>query len=44
MHAVLVKEIGEDPELTEKQCRKEIVAGYADAAGQKRGQGEATSR
>jgi len=40
MHAALVKEIGEDPELTDKRCRKQIAAGYSDAAGKKRGKGK----
>jgi arylsulfatase A-like enzyme len=28
-HAMLVKEIGEDPEETEKRCRADYAAGYS---------------
>lgn len=28
MHALLVKELGEDPEVTEQHCRAEIAVGY----------------
>lgn len=28
LHALLVKELGEDPENTERRCRKEIAIGY----------------
>lgn len=30
LHAALVKEIGEDPEATEKRCRADIAKGYGD--------------
>ena len=32
MHAALVKEVGEDPEVTEKRCREELAKGYPGAA------------
>ncbi len=28
LHAALVKEVGEDPEVTEKRCREDIAKGY----------------
>ena len=31
LHAALVKELGEDPEATEKRCREELAKGYGDA-------------
>jgi choline-sulfatase len=31
LHAALVKEVGEDPELTEKRCRADIAKGYGEA-------------
>jgi len=30
LHAALVKELGEDPEVTEKRCRADIAKGYGD--------------
>jgi arylsulfatase A-like enzyme len=40
MHGAPVKEIGEDPVLTEKRCRDETAKGYPDAGDAKRGKGE----
>ncbi|MGB2822901.1 MAG: sulfatase-like hydrolase/transferase [Phycisphaerae bacterium] len=46
MHAALVKEIGEDPETTERRCREEYARGYGrkDAAagggGKRKGRGQ----
>ena len=40
MHAALVKEIGEDPEVTEQRCRTEMAKGYPDAGDGKRGKGK----
>jgi arylsulfatase A-like enzyme len=31
MHAQLIKELGEDPEDTERRCRAECEKGYANA-------------
>jgi arylsulfatase A-like enzyme len=31
MHAALVKELGEDPEVTEQRCRADGAKGYPDA-------------
>jgi len=31
LHTAMVKEIGEDPELTEKRCRADIAKGYGNA-------------
>jgi choline-sulfatase len=31
LHAALTKELGEDPEATEKRCREELAKGYGDA-------------
>jgi hypothetical protein len=31
LHAALVKEVGEDPEATERRCRAEIAKGYGGA-------------
>ncbi len=36
LHAALVKEIGEEPEATEKRCRAEIAKGYGIAGGKKK--------
>jgi choline-sulfatase len=36
LHAALVKELGEDPEATEKRCRADIAKGYGDAPQRKR--------
>jgi arylsulfatase A-like enzyme len=30
LHAALVKEVGEDPEATEKRCRADIAKGFGD--------------
>jgi len=32
MHAMLLKEVGEDPEIREQQCRREIAKGYGRKA------------
>jgi choline-sulfatase len=31
LHAALVKELGEDPETTEKRCRADLAKGYDDS-------------
>jgi choline-sulfatase len=36
LHALLVQEIGEDPEKTEQRCRAEIAKGYGEATKAKR--------
>lgn len=36
MHAQLLKELGEDPEETERRCRAELARGYPDASPKKR--------
>jgi arylsulfatase A-like enzyme len=36
LHAALVKELGEDPEKTERRCRADYAKGYGEAAKDKR--------
>ena len=36
LHAALVKEVGEDPEVTEQRCRAEIAKGYGETPKGKR--------
>jgi choline-sulfatase len=40
MHALLVKEVGEDPEKTEQRCRADIAVGYAHPFGISKGDNE----
>ena len=37
MHEALVKEIGEDPDETEKRCRADFARGYRRTKNRKRG-------
>jgi len=36
LHAALVKELGEDPEQTERRCRADYAKGYGELAKGKR--------
>jgi choline-sulfatase len=36
LHAALVKELGEDPEETEKRCRADLAKGYGEGGSQRR--------
>ena len=31
MHRALIREVGEDPDLTEQRCRRQLAAGYGRA-------------
>jgi choline-sulfatase len=43
MHAALVKEVGEDPEITEQRCRAEIAKGYGNNVKKKKGKKKASA-